>query len=220
MKKIITNSIPILAVAPTACVVYAGLVNILPVYPEVFAFAGGAAIEIIGFLTVGMATRMTDFNAQNKNRDERTQFTAPTWQTWLLLSLYLCITIIIAVFLDVYPVLSKWVTALFPLLGLSGGWLNGLQQGQNKREEEREAMRKRKKQVAPKPPAKPKQVTRKPPVPDTTLLNAWRKHPQASNKAIGDLVGLTAEAVRLRKKKMVKNGSIRIVHGTVEIERK
>ncbi len=228
IASVITDIIPVLAVAPTACVIYAGLLGILPVYPEVFALAGGAAIELIGFRAMSLSTEMRAFNAANKNKDERSQFGAPVKQAYYLVVAYLAVTVTIALVLDAHP-----IAALFPFLGLSGGWLNGLQTGQRKRKADRDKMRDEKKAESEKPreeknAAKSQQLgsksgkvvtkpSRKLPVPTTKLLTTWQQAPQASNKVVGDLVGLSAEAVRLRKKNLIENGVIRVNGHGVEI---
>ena len=154
LNKIISDTIPALAVAPTACVIYAGLLTILPIYPEPFAAAGGLAIELIGFRTMSLSTKMIAFNDANKNKDERDQFNAPVNNAYWLVAAYLVITVTIALVLHAHP-----IAAFFPFLGIAGGWLHGLQTGQEEREQGREKMR-AKKRTKPAGASKPKRTAK------------------------------------------------------------
>jgi len=136
--RMIDGSIPLLAPLPTAAKVYEHLGDLVPLP---FAFAGALAIELIGFRSMRLQTRMIAHNSSNKNQNERTQYKAPTSQVWAMIIFYLVIAISIVFLMDRVDGLGAWVIAVFPLFGLLGGWFDGLQRGQNQREDAREADR-------------------------------------------------------------------------------
>jgi len=225
--RMIDGSIPLLAPLPTAAKVYEHLGDLVPLP---FAFAGALAIELIGFRSMRLQTRMIAHNSSNKNQNERTQYKAPTSQVWAMIIFYLVIAISIVFLMDRVDGLGAWVIAVFPLFGLLGGWFDGLQRGQNQREDAREADRDERQKVKAaskqerkastqaqgkatskgkaRRPASTSQTSKASKASDDALLKAWQVDPLISNAELGRMFEVSGEAIRQRKNRLGLAGVI------------
>jgi hypothetical protein len=241
IDRVIDGTIPLLAPAVTASRIYDKLSEIVD---PAFAFAGALAIELIGFRAMRLQVRMKAHNDTNRNQNERSQFSAPMFPIWAIISIYLIVTGVI-VFITEGENEIALVIAVFPLLGLVGAWFDGLQRGQNKRENARADEREKKKrerqaknderkqarQEAARQASKDqgkqdKQARTKASktskggkASDEDLLSSWELDAAITNADLGRKFGISGEAIRQRKSRLLLSGDIKEIDGLIVVER-
>jgi hypothetical protein len=129
LVKLVAKAGPWLAPMPSAFFVgRSSLVHLdLPLAVAVIA---AVMIEVLGLATVHTALWLSDYNASRRKSDPR----APTWIAVVLAGGYLITTISLIVVLEVWPFLSVYAPALFPLLAIVGAWTLALIANQERRE--------------------------------------------------------------------------------------
>lgn len=112
--EFVTRYSPWLAPVPTATAIYrAGILHLA--WPWPVALAAGLLVEGLGMATAELALDMRSFN-----RDRGSAAAAPTWLAVITALFYLVTAVLLAVLIDVIPGLVRWVSAIFPLIGLTG----------------------------------------------------------------------------------------------------
>jgi hypothetical protein len=111
----VTRYSPWLAPVPTAAAIFNAGVEHLG-WSAPVALICALFIEGQGISTSELALDMYSYNRSRESGEP----TAPTWIALLTVSVYLVTVILLAVLIDVFPALVRWVTAVIPLVGMTG----------------------------------------------------------------------------------------------------
>jgi len=111
----IAKSIPWLSPIPSAYfVARSGMAHLSLPLPVAIVVA--AIIETLGLATVNSALVLYDWNVQKRKNDPK----APTWIALALAGVYIIATLLLVVFLEVFPFLATYAPGLFPFLAIVG----------------------------------------------------------------------------------------------------
>ena len=106
---------PWLAPIPTAYLIGSATEEHLD-WPWPIAGAAAVAVELLGISITTTALELWQHNQTKRKSDP----TAPTWLSAILVGVYLVVAVTLTVMLDVIPDLKKWAPAIFPMLSLTG----------------------------------------------------------------------------------------------------
>ena len=156
LEKNVLRWLPLFGPVPIAWTVYHATTTLMS-WPIPVAIAGAIFIEGIGFSSINLAVRMSQFNARLWEK-ERGQYTAPTLQALAAVALYALTALLLAVLLEVFSWLRVWSPASFILMSLTGGYLWALYRDQEQREIDHTEKREKTRQTRSKPRSKGEQV--------------------------------------------------------------
>ena len=134
IEKAVLKYIPLLAPVPTAWMVGDASVTLLH-FPVPVAISAACMVEGVGFAAINMVIRMREFNRHLDAVDSANKMHAPTWQAMIVAALYIIVVSLMEVVLHIIPALIVYSPLAFIGMVAAGGWLFGLSQDQDAREE-------------------------------------------------------------------------------------
>lgn len=196
---------PWLGPIPSAYLVYRATVSHLGwIWPV--ALAAAIAVESIGVVSVVLALRLYEWNDTKRKSDPA----APFALSVALVVVYFIVTIGLTVVLDVYPELSRFAPAIFPLLAAVGAVNIAIKNGQQRREATRATEKSNQKRQPKKAMAQPRATpTQSKPLEVDNLTDAQRRvydvyqrNPNATQNQVADELGITRQAVSKQVRSM------------------
>lgn len=189
----------------TGYIVYGALVA--KAWEPLFAGSTSFGLEGLGFISIHLLASITEHN-RSLNATER-GYKLPAWRAWLPVLSYGAIVGALTVMLKIVPEWYEYSLIAFPVSGVLVGWVimenatlrNHAASKAQARQDAKKAKQDKKQEkqaapqvVLPKPKPERKGVDRE------QLVSLLRKDPGASNKALGAVFQVSAEAIRQRRK--------------------